>query len=165
MEPLGVAASVVSIVVAALQSTKIFVQATKNIKGAGKEIQTVSRDVDAFGNVIISLIVLLEDPNVKTVIEHRPYIADVVNSLRDPIDGCQRLLTSILVKIPHLGAPSSDGKRRRTKHTNLKWALFLRSDIKELQIRLEAAKSTLLSALSVVSVYFPFDFLCDKQGI
>lgn len=60
-----------------------------------------------------------------------------------------------MVKIQLLLLPYSKDKRFRKTITSLRWCLFTKNEVKALQRRLEARKSTLCGALDAVTAYEP----------
>jgi hypothetical protein len=152
-DPLSIIAGVIGITAAAITSSKAFFELVNDIKGVPEEIRSVSRDVHAFYSIIFSLNVTLKEDDVKYVISGDEAMVEMTRNLAGPLDNCRAVLGELMVKIQKGFKPGSEGKGSRMSSINVKWTLFTKSEIRDLQLRLEATKSTLGSALDAVTTY------------
>ena len=153
MDPLSIVAGVGAVATLAAQSATFFAQILKSINGAPAEVKTISRDVHAFYAVVFSLNTLLKDDEVMSAISTDASMVALVGSLATPLENSQALLTEIMMKMnKHHKARGGLQTRKLTK-INLNWALYNKKEIRDLQLQLEATKSTLNTALSVISMY------------
>ena len=74
-------------------------------------------------------------------------------NLEYPLRNCETLLSELVAKVVFHFGQQSDGKRNGMGFANLKWSLATKHRIGDLRSRLEAAKSTLNSALSAITTY------------
>jgi hypothetical protein len=133
MEPLEVTAGVISLAAAAVASIKAFTRTVDNIKGAGREILTVLRDVSAFRAVACSFISLIQNPEVILMIGHQGSSIKTIQTLEDPLDNCNRLITELDDKL-HRHTSRAQGSRSIPRRTGVKWALYLKEDVMGLQL-------------------------------
>ena len=70
----------------------------------------------------------------------------MIGNLAGPLENCQVVLGEQKQLKPHL-----EGKGFQMSTVSVKWCLFTKAEIRGLQLRLEAAKSTLCSALDAVT--------------
>jgi Fungal N-terminal domain of STAND proteins len=153
MDPFSIIAGVIGITSAAIQSSKAFFELVNAIKGCPAEIQAVSRDVHAFYAIVFSLNAILKEVDVKNVISCDEAMVSMITNLANPLENCQMVLGELMIKIQKRLKHRSEGKGFRMSATYVKWSLCTRSEIRDLQRRLEATKSTLCSALDAVTTY------------
>ncbi|KAL9105835.1 MAG: hypothetical protein Q9227_009043 [Pyrenula ochraceoflavens] len=154
-DPLSIAASVAGIISGAVALTRLTIETSKavidlvsSIREAPQEIQTVGKDVHAFYSVVSSLEIALKDGDIRNTIENDKAMIDLVGNLTAPLSNCRGLLGELMVKLQKLLRSNSDGKVLSV--SSFKWAFMNRGEIRTLQIRLEAMKSTFGSALDAI---------------
>ena len=152
-DPFSIVAGVLGIANVAVQSSKVFLELVNDIKGGPAEIRSVSRDVHAFYAIVFSLNVTLKEVNIKNVITCDEAMVNMIGNLAGPLENCQVVLGELMVKTQKQLKPRLESKGFRMGTIGLKWCLFTKSEIRGLQLRLEAAKSTLCSALDAVTTY------------
>ena len=152
MDPLAILATAIGIGTVTAQSAMILIKAVKIIKGAQAEIKAISRDVQAFYAVVFSLNTLLKDDEVNNAISRDAAIVEMIENLTNPLQNCQSLLTEIMMKLRKQCKLRGENKHRQIQVTTIKWGLCTKGELKDLQLHLEATKSTLCSALSVISM-------------
>lgn len=152
-DPVSIVTGVIGIATAAIQSSKVFFELVNDIKGGPAEIRSVSRDVHAFYAIVFSLNATLKEVNVKNVITCDEAMVSMIGNLAGPLENCQVVLGELMVKIQKQFKPGLESKGFRISTRSVNWCLFTKSEIRTLQLRLEAAKSTLCSALDAVNTY------------
>ena len=155
-DPFSTIAGIISIIGAVINSSKKLFELVRHIKDADEEIQAISRDVQALHTILSSLDVSLNDEDVRHVIVGDESMAKMVGNLGNPLSNCRLVLESLTAKIQKQLRPATEG--RRPLLINVKWSLFVKGEIKDLQLRLEAAKSTLGNALDAITTYVLFDY-------
>ena len=153
-DPCSVIAGIIGIATAAIQSSKVFFELLNDIKEGPTEIRSISRGVYAFSAIVFSLNTTLEEVNFNNVTTCDDAIVNIIGNLARPLENCQVVLRELTVKIRQLKT-RSESKGFRMATISLKWCLFTKSEIRGLQLRLEAAKSTLCSALDAVTTHVP----------
>lgn len=151
-DPLGIIASVVAIATAAIRSSKALFELVDGIKRGPEEIKSISRDAHSFHSIVFSLNATLEDPSFTDVISGDDSMLEKVGNLARPLSDCEAVLSELMVKMQKQLKHGSDNSGDRMSFTNVKWCLFIKSEVRVLQLRLEAAKSTLNSALNGISM-------------
>jgi hypothetical protein len=76
----------------------------------------------------------------------------MIRNLADPLRECRAVLTDLMVKMGK-HAKSSKGKGSGINFGSLKWALFTKGEVRDIQLHLGTTKSTLNSALDAVQLY------------
>ena len=152
-DPLSIIASVVAITAAAIRSSKTLFELVDDIKGGPEEIKSISRDTHSFYSIIFSLNATLEDTSIRDAVSGDDAMLEMIGNLTRPLSNCEAVLVELMVKIQKQLKLGSDGRGNRMSATNVEWGLFTKSEIRGLQLRLEAAKSTLNSALNGISMY------------
>lgn len=79
-------------------------------------------------------------------------ILEMARGLRDPLSNCEMVLEELVFKLQKQLKLTTNDTGDWTGTTSAKWRLYVRNEVKDLQSRLEAAKSTLNTALSGVAV-------------
>ena len=153
MDPLGIIASAIGIAAVTAQAATVFVKAITTIKGAHAEIKAVSRDVYAFYAVVSSLKALLQDEEVMNAISSDAAMVGMIENLMNPLQNCQRLLSEIMMKMRKRCDLTGERRTRQISSTSLRWGLCTKNQMRDLQLQLDATKSTLCGALSVISMY------------
>jgi hypothetical protein len=163
-EPLSIFAGVLAIATAAIQSSLFLIEITNSIKSSSKEIQAISRDAQSIYSTISSLHATLKNGNIKAGAIDDDAILEIIKSLTAPLSNCEVVLEELVVGMQKLFKLITKDVGGRTGVLNLKWALYKKNGIKDVQLRLEAAKSTLNTALSGFSVYgFPLGVLKTRM--
>lgn len=152
-DPLSSIASVIGITATVIQLSKAFVELANDIRGGPEEIKSISRDVHAFCSIIFSLNATLKEEDIQKAINGDEAMAKMIQNLTGPLKNCQAVLGELMVKIQKLAVPRLEGTGFRMNSTSVKWGLFNKSELRDLQLRLEAAKSTLGRALEAVTTY------------
>lgn len=151
-EPLSIFAGVLAIATAAIQSSVFLIEIANGIKSSSKEIQAISRDAQSIYSTISSLEATLKNGKIKAGTMDDDAILEIIKSLTAPLSNCKMVLEELVVKIRKLFKLTTKDVGDRTGVMNLKWALYKKNEIRDVQLRLEAAKSTLNTALSGFSV-------------
>ena len=147
MDPLSTIAGVAGISAAAMQSVKSLFDLVDSVKGATEEMRAVSRDVHAFYSIVFSLNVTLKEEDIKGVVSGDKAMVEMIGNLKKPLDNCRAVLGELMVKVQKR---ISVDKGPRMNMAKVKWGLFTKKEVRDLQLRLEATKSTLHSALNAV---------------
>ncbi|KAL6712744.1 hypothetical protein ACLMJK_009682 [Lecanora helva] len=142
---------VVGVATAAIQSSKAVFELVDNFKEGSDEIASISKDMRAFPSVITSLNSTLKDESITNVISGDSAITEMVQLLQNPLSNCQIVLGEIMFKIEYLLRLTPHGKGQRTPLANVKWSLSTKTKVRSLLLRLEATKSTLVSALNAIN--------------
>ena len=140
---LGILASIVTL----SQTATEFVD---DARSASSEIRCLSHDVHAFFAVVCPVNIALREEGVKDVVDGDAAMRDMFNNLADQLRHCQLVLTSLQIKMRER-LPRAD-RRTSIALTSLKWALYLKTDIANVQLLLERTKSTLNNSLNAVTM-------------
>ena len=146
-EPLSIFSGIVGISAAAIKASKEVFELVDAVRGGPEEIRSISRDLHAFYSVVFSLNVSFKQKDVRDVISSDEAMVEMIGNLIGPLENCQIVLGALMVKIQKCD------KWARMSLTSLKWGLFTKSEVRDLQVRLEATKSTLISALDTITMY------------
>lgn len=152
-DPLSITAGVVGIATATIQSAKTLYEILDNTKEGPGEIESVSRDAHAYYSIVFALLATLKENKVRHVVERDEAMIEMIRNLVDPLSHCQALLGELMVQIQKQLKQSTDAQGSRIIFIAVNWILFAKYKIRTLQIRLEASKSTLCSALNAFSLY------------
>lgn len=151
-DPLSIFASVLAIASTVIQSSKALFELVDDIREGPEEIRSISRDAHSFYSVVFSLNTTLGDARIREIISDDDALLDMISNLKSPLSNCEAVLAKLMIKMQTLRlGPESRGDRMRL--ASVKWGLFSKSEVRGLQLRLEAAKSTLNSVLNGISVY------------
>ena len=154
-DPLSITASIIGIAAATIKSAKLLFELIDDIKNGPSEIRSVSKDAHAFHSTISALSATLKDSRVWHVIERDDDLVDMIRSLSPPLGNCQELLGELIGLIRKQLRRSSDSRGSKTVLVLVHWTLFTKGRLRALQVRFEASKSTLCSALNTFSLYAP----------
>ena len=155
-DPLTIFASVLAISGAAIRSLKALFDLVDGIKGAPEEIKSISKDARSLYTTISSLNATLEDAKTKEVLIDDDAMLEMIKNLTSPLSNCETVLAELVLKMQKPLKVSSDNRGDRMSTMRVRWALFIKGEARSLQFRLEAAKSTLNTALNGISVYGVF---------
>ena len=152
-DPISIFASVIAIATAAIQSSRAIFEITNGIKTSSREIQAISRDALAVHSTISSLhAILRKGERSAGNARDDDAILEMARSLRVPLSNCEMVLEELVFKLQKLLKSNTRDARDWPRTTSVKWVLFVKKEVRDLQLRLEAAKSTLNTALSGVAV-------------
>lgn len=151
-DPLSVIGGVLTIAGAAIQASRTLFELVDDIREAPEEIRSISRDAHSFYSVVFSLNTTLRDIRIRDIISDDHAMLVMIDNLKCPLSNCEALLAQLMIKMQTLKL-GSEGRGDRMRLTYVKWGLFSKSEVRGLQLRLEAAKSTLNSVLNGISVY------------
>ncbi|KAL8930145.1 MAG: hypothetical protein Q9208_000762 [Pyrenodesmia sp. 3 TL-2023] len=149
-DPISIIAGVISIATVVVQSSKALSKLIDNVKETPQEIRAVARDVHAFRS-ILSLKIALEETDVKNAVSRDTALVEMIGNLSHPLTNCEGALQSLMTKIQR-GFDASEASTFRKSAQSLKWAMFAKTEIKDVRSRLEATKSTLNTALETITM-------------
>lgn len=141
-DPLSVAASVVSLAMAALQSVQFLVQTIDGVKGAPDVVKNVSADLRVIQSTLQSLLRAVQDDSSQVVLSEQ---------IKDAIENCERACGTFRVQVEHW--------MKRTTQDKMFWVdrwkvgLFGLERVKAFRGQLSDCKGTLSVALSTATVY------------
>ena len=147
-DPLSISAGVLAVVTAVMQSTKKLVAITKDIKTGSEEISAISREAQSLQQIICLLLAALQAIEREIVNTGDDVILEMLLVVMNPLSHCENVLVEIATKLQKILKYGSKATGERSGVIGLRWALYVKSDVKNLQIRLEAEKATLNTALS-----------------
>ena len=150
-DPLSISASVLTITTAVIQSSKVLFEITKGIKTGSKEIKAISRDAQSLYATLFSLRTALKAIETRRMNTKDDAMLVMITGLMDPLSNCEIALAELVSKLRKVLKCGSKDTEERTSITGVKWVLYLRNDIRDLQSRLGTAKATLNTALSGIS--------------
>ena len=151
-DPLSIIAGVITIATVLVQSSKALSKLIDNIKGAPGVVKAVACDVHTFRSIISSLKFALEERDIKDAVSIDTALVEMIGSLLNPLSNCEEALQNLIFKIQSR-LECSESNAFRATVLNLKWGLFVKKEVKDLESRLEATKSTLDTALDIIAVY------------
>ena len=149
MDPLSIFATVLTTATAVIQVSKAVFKVTSGIKSASKEVQAISRDALSLHSTIASLYPILSKGQLSTTDAENHTILEMARVLEAPLLECKAVLQELDCKLQKQLKFTTRGSR---DWTVIKWVLCVRNEVKDLQVRLEAAKSILNTALSGIAV-------------
>lgn len=133
-DPLSVTASVLAVVTAAAQATKLLYETVKRYKGRDKTLGRLQEELKDMGNILDSL----------------TQVADIDESLwkllQNPVDRCSQVCCEFEQSMEMFGGKSKTGFRDWTKME------FMRGDINEFIDRIAGYKSTIAVGLGIITV-------------
>lgn len=151
-DPLSIIGGILTIAGAAIQASRTLFELVDDIRECPEEIRSISRDAHSFYSVVFSLNTTLADARIREIISNDHAMLDMIGNLKSPLSNCEAILAKLMIKM-RASRLGSEGIADRMRLTNVKWGLFTKSEVRGLQLRLEAAKSTLNSVLNGISVY------------
>ena len=151
MDFISVFASVIAVATAAIQTSSQVCAFINSVKNCPEDIRSISRDVQALHSIICSIRALMIDVETRQIMSCDDSMVQMMDNLSDPLDGCQELLTQLASKLIKSSGTVSRGKPPWLNRANLKWGLHTKTEVKHLQLRLEATKSTLGAALDSIT--------------
>ena len=119
-----------------------------NIKRASHEIRCLSRDIHAFFSLVHSLDITLREQDVRDIVEKDGAILSQIRGLQESLGNCRDVLTKLLVKHEKIQLKGDAPCFRK-----LRWAIFTKDEVRNLQLSLETMKSTLNAALNTVTMW------------
>lgn len=157
-EPFSIFASALAVAAAAIQSSRILIEIASGMKTTPKEVIAISQDAQSIHDTISSLHTTLTNAKAKiktvnnTDNDDVMMFDEIMENLTNPLSNCEKILKELVFAMQkQLKFITKDvGGDRTGGVTSLKWVLYKKDKIKELQHRLEAAKLTLNTALSGV---------------
>lgn len=150
-DPVSLVLGVVAITIQAVQTSKALLDLIADIRGAPGNIKTIHKEVHAFYNVVSSLNIVLKDQDVQIAIGGNKTLIETVQSLTQLIHNCRSILGHLIVKLEKLRIRLEPHDVRAT-FVGVKWSLFWKNEISELQHTLEAEKLTISVALNVITM-------------
>ena len=151
-DPLSIIAATINVAAVVIQSSRAIHEFISNIRDAPEEIRLVARDVQALYPVVSAWHSFLEDREIRYLVSTDHSLMETVGNLGKPLRNCQYVLGKIMVKLEHLLHRRPNGSRaNRFCSSNVKWAFCEKSEIRDLQVSLEASKETLYCALTALS--------------
>ena len=151
-EPISALLGVLAFTNQAVQSSKALLELVVDIRGAPAHIKAISKEVDAFYYVVISLSIALQDENLQTTISGNKTLMETVESLTKPINNCRAILEQLIVKLERLRHSCLKSHDVRSAFVGVKWSLFSKNEISKLQQTLEAEKLTINVGLNVITM-------------
>ena len=130
-----------------LEISQAVFEIVDDVRNATHEIRCLSRDLHAFFSLIRSLDIALREQDVRDIVESDEAILYQVHSLRESLRNCRDILTKLMVKHEKF---EKNGDSMGFK--KLRWAVFIKGEVRRLQLPLETMKSTLNSALNAVTM-------------
>ncbi|KAL8899208.1 MAG: hypothetical protein Q9207_006311 [Kuettlingeria erythrocarpa] len=150
-DPISIIAGVIGIATVVVQSSKALSKLIDNIKGAPNEIKALARDVHAFRSILSSLKIALEERDVKDAVRADTTLIEMIGNLTHPLKNCDEALQSLVSGIQR-GYEGCKGSTFRKSARSLRRGMFARTEIEDVQSRLEATKSTLNAALESITM-------------
>ena len=163
-DPLSIVASVLAIATAAVQSSKALFELVDDIRGGHEEIKSISKDAHSFHSIIHSFSITLKNASIREIISDDDGMLEMIKDLESPLFNCEEALSELMVKLQKRLKLDTDRRGLSRSIVNVKWGLFTKSEVRRLQLRLEAAKSTLNSAMSAISVYRVYYFAWSENN-
>ena len=151
MDPISVFASVIAIATATIQTSSQFYALVNSVKNCSEDIHSISRDVQGLHSIICSLHALVTDAEMRQIISSDDSIVQMIENLQVTLDSRQELLRQLASKLTKSMGSVSSGKQPWLSRANVKWGLYTKTEVKNLQLRLEAVKSTLGTALDSIT--------------
>lgn len=151
-EPFSIVASLLTVAAAVIQSSKAVMQIIDGFKAGSKELAAVARDTQAIYHTVSTLHATLHDGKLCATTIKTDLMLLVVESLSNPLLNCQIILDALILKMEGRFKPCTKDGERWTGLTSVKWVLSTKHEIQELQSQLEAAKTTLITTLSAMSM-------------
>ena len=149
---MSIIGGVLTISAAAIKSSVTLVEMVNGIKSHSKEIQAISRDAQSIRSTISSLHTILQNGEIKAGIMDDDAMLEIIKSLTAPLSNCEMILEELVLKMQKQVKFVSKDIGDRAGIMSLKWVLYKKNEIRDVQVRLEAAKSTLNTALNSISV-------------
>ena len=162
-DPLSIIAGVLAIATATIQSSKAVFELVGDISKRPKELVAIVQDVQAFYAVLSSLSALLEDEDLQEIISGDRVMLNIIETLTEPIEICRLVLREVTAKIQEQSRPVLN-RRIYPIYTSLRWGLCTKGEVRDLQLRLEQAKSTLNSALDSLTAYVRTCITCFMRN-
>jgi len=148
-DPFSAITGVLGILSSVITLSNTVTRFVDDFKEASNEIRCLSRDIHQFFSVVRSLDIALREQIVKDIVESDEAILDMISNLAGPLHNCRTILTELMVRGIQLNPPEGKGC---TGFGSLKWSLVTKGEVRSIQLRLEATKSTLISAQIAVSM-------------
>ena len=145
----GIVSGTIGFTRLALEASKVLLDLVNDIRKAPTEIRSVSKDIHAFYSIVFSLDIALRERDVQAVLQNDEAMVEMLGNLTVPLDSCRTVLGELMLKIQKLLKHGSKGKGLFV--SSLRWSLFNKNEIKQLQVRLETLKSTFSSALDAIT--------------
>ena len=151
-DPFSIFASVLATATAVIQFSRAIFEVTNGVKTASKEIQAISRDALSLHATLSSLYPILRKGELSTKDANDNTIFEMARGLEAPLLDCKVVLKELDCKLQKQLKLTTKGSRDWAGAASVKWVLYVKNEVKDLQVRLEAAKLTLNTALSGVAV-------------
>ena len=138
---------VLGILSSLLDISQAVLEIVDDVRIATHEIRCLSRDIHAFFSLIPSLDIALREQDFRDIVESDEAILYQIHSLKESLQNCRDILTKLMVKhekFEKIG--NSMGFKK------LRLAIFIKGEVRSLQLPLETMKSTLNSALNAVNM-------------
>ena len=150
-DPLSIIAGIVGVAIVAVQSSKALFEIVDDAMQCDEVIRSIARDARTFYAVVFSLNIALKEQNIKDGVSQDDDMVEMIKNLNSPLENCQIVLSKLMVEMQKRLKPNAGGKGVQTILNSVKWALYAKGRIRELQTRLETSKSTLDGALGAVT--------------
>ena len=151
-ERFSIFASVLAITSAAIKSSINLFEIANGIKTGSKEIEAISRDAKSIYCTISSLHATLRNGKIRAGNFEDDAMLEMIKSLAPPLSNCETVLADLVFKMQKLLKLNTKDVGDWTGVTSVKWVLYKKNEIKDVRLRLEAAKSTLNTAMNGVLV-------------
>lgn len=128
--------------------SQVVIAIVDDVRNASHETRCLCRDIHAFFSLIRSLDIALHEQDVRNIVESNEAILYQIQSLEESLRNCRDVLTKLMVKHEEFKKKGDSMGFRK-----LRWAIFTKREVRNLQLPLETMKSTLNSALNAVNMY------------
>ena len=152
-EPLGILAGIIGIATATIKAAKCLARLIDDYEHGSHEVHSISRDIQAFYPIVRALIAALEEERIWHLVESDEVVAETVRNLYRPLSLCRALLGELMVHIQRPVRKVTHTRTHKVAVIDAQWTFFTKTKIKTLQAQLESSKSTLCTALNVISLY------------
>lgn len=163
-EILGTVSAVLTIAEVSIKASSGLYELFQSIEDAPQEVMALGRDVKNFDMIVENLMVSLNSPDVKRVVEEDHELAEALNRLLGPMKNCHQSCDYIQKKL------NDSGVKRSEKTPNgrivdiglVKWH-FRKKEVFELISRFQLTKGMFSDAMGALTLYDLDFFLNIKR--
>ena len=150
-DPLSISVASLTLVSAAIASSRELIELINSMRLAPNEITTMSRDLQAFQTVLLSMEAVLRDLTKANIVVQDPTIINMIQTLDAPMENCRRLVSQVTTRIKS-AQNTGRNSRFRTLPQLFRWELYVKHEVRELRRYLQESKSTLSTANGIVTL-------------
>ena len=109
MDPFSITVGIISVAAATIETSKALLDLIHNASNGSEELQTISRDTQAFYQLVISMNLTVQEYSLPSFLRNDDAMLAMIRNLESPLRNRQATLGQLMVKVEPrvVGKPSA----------------------------------------------------------